>query len=62
VTATGTLLIMDEAQTGFGRTGKLWGFQHFDCEPDILLLAKAIGGGMPLGAFIASQEHMRHTY
>jgi acetylornithine/succinyldiaminopimelate/putrescine aminotransferase len=58
--ATGTLLIMDEAQTGFGRTGKLWGFQHFDCVPDILLLAKAIGGGMPLGAFIASQEHM-HT-
>lgn len=57
-TEVGALLIMDEAQTGFGRTGKLWAFEHFDIEPDILLLAKAIGGGLPLGAFISSQENM----
>jgi len=55
---TGTLLILDEIQTGFGRTGKLWGFEHFDIVPDILLLGKALGGGMPLGAFIADQELM----
>ncbi|HEY0262195.1 MAG TPA: aspartate aminotransferase family protein [Chitinophagales bacterium] len=58
-TDVGALLIMDEAQTGFGRTGKLWGFEHFDIVPDILLLAKAIGGGMPLGAFISSQQNMQ---
>ena len=57
-TETGTLLILDEIQTGFGRTGKLWGFEHFDIVPDILLLGKALGGGMPLGAFIADQELM----
>ncbi|MEQ1675293.1 MAG: aspartate aminotransferase family protein [Chitinophagaceae bacterium] len=57
-TATGTLLIFDEIQTGFGRTGTLWGFQHFDSIPDILLLGKALGGGMPLGAFIASKKLM----
>lgn len=56
--ATGTLLILDEIQTGFGRTGKLWGFQHFDIVPDILLLGKALGGGMPLGAFIADKKLM----
>ena len=55
---TGTLLILDEIQTGFGRTGKLWGFEHFDIVPDILLLGKALGGGMPLGAFIADQKVM----
>jgi acetylornithine/succinyldiaminopimelate/putrescine aminotransferase len=60
---TGTLLIFDEIQTGFGRTGKLWGFHHFEYEnisviPDILVLGKALGGGMPLGAFIASKEMM----
>ena len=55
---TGTLLILDEIQTGFGRTGKLWGFEHFDIVPDILLLGKALGGGMPLGAFIADQKLM----
>lgn len=57
--ATGTLLILDEIQTGFGRTGTLWGFQQFDIQPDILLLGKALGGGMPLGAFIASAGMMR---
>lgn len=56
--ATGTLLVLDEIQTGFGRTGKRWGFEHFDIVPDILLLGKALGGGMPLGAFIADKELM----
>jgi len=55
---TGALLTLDEIQTGFGRTGKLWGFQHFDVVPDVLLLGKALGGGMPLGAFIADQKLM----
>ncbi|HEY6503967.1 MAG TPA: aminotransferase class III-fold pyridoxal phosphate-dependent enzyme [Chitinophagaceae bacterium] len=55
---TGTLLILDEIQTGFGRTGKLWGFEHFEIIPDILLLGKALGGGMPLGAFIADKKLM----
>ena len=57
---TGALLILDEIQAGFGRTGKLWGFQHFDVVPDILLLGKALGGGMPLGAFIADKNLMNH--
>lgn len=55
---TGTLLILDEIQTGFGRTGKLFAFEHFNIIPDILVLAKGIGGGMPLGAFIAPKELM----
>jgi len=55
---TGSLLILDEIQTGFGRTGRLWGFEHFDIVPDILLLGKALGGGMPLGAFIADKNLM----
>jgi acetylornithine/succinyldiaminopimelate/putrescine aminotransferase len=57
-TETGTLLILDEIQTGFGRTGTLWGFEHFNIVPDVLLLGKALGGGMPLGAFIADKEIM----
>ncbi len=55
---TGTLLIFDEIQTGFGRTGKLFAFEHFGIVPDILMLAKGIGGGMPLGAFVAPKELM----
>lgn len=58
-TETGTLLIFDEIQTGIGRTGKLFAFEHYHVVPDILLLAKAFGGGMPLGAFIASKEMMQ---
>ena len=55
---TGSLLIFDEIQTGFGRTGSLFAFEKLGIVPDILLLAKALGGGMPLGAFIASSEIM----
>ncbi len=55
---TGALLALDEIQTGMGRTGTLWAFEQFGIEPDILLLAKALGGGLPLGAFIASQKIM----
>ena len=55
---TGTLLILDEIQTGFGRTGTLFAFEHFNIHPDILLLAKGMGGGMPIGAFISSHEIM----
>lgn len=55
---TGTLLILDEIQVGFGRTGTLWGFAQFEIVPDVLLLGKALGGGLPLGAFIASDEMM----
>lgn len=56
----GVLLILDEIQAGFGRTGSLWAFEQFEVVPDILLLGKALGGGMPLGAFIASRK-MMHT-
>ncbi len=55
---TGTLLILDEIQCGFGRNGTLWAFEQFNVVPDILLLGKAIGGGMPLGAFIADKKLM----
>ncbi len=57
-TETGTMLVFDEIQCGFGRTGKMFGFEHFNIVPDILLLAKGIGGGMPIGAFISSREIM----
>jgi putrescine aminotransferase len=55
---TGTLLILDEIQSGFGRTGKFWAFEHFEIVPDILVTAKGMGGGMPIGAFIANKEVM----
>lgn len=55
---TGTLLIIDEIQTGFGRTGKFWAFEHYGISPDILVCAKGMGGGMPIGAFISSREIM----
>lgn len=55
---TGTLLVFDEIQTGFGRTGKLFAFEHYEVVPDILLLAKGLGGGMPIGAFVSSKEIM----
>ncbi|MHC2990094.1 aminotransferase class III [Pontibacter sp. HJ8] len=57
-TEVGALLILDEIQTGFGRTGTFWAFEQFGIEPDILLCAKGMGGGMPIGAFIAPQEIM----
>ncbi|MCX6312757.1 MAG: aminotransferase class III-fold pyridoxal phosphate-dependent enzyme [Bacteroidetes bacterium] len=56
---TGTLLIFDEIQTGFGRTGKLFGFQHSNAIPDIIVFAKGLGGGMPIGAFVSSKENMQ---
>jgi acetylornithine/succinyldiaminopimelate/putrescine aminotransferase len=54
----GCLLVFDEIQTGFGRTGKMFGFQHYDIIPDIVCFAKALGGGMPIGAFVSSKEIM----
>jgi acetylornithine/N-succinyldiaminopimelate aminotransferase len=57
-TETGALLVFDEIQCGFGRTGKMFGFEHFNIIPDVLLLAKGIGGGMPIGAFVSSREIM----
>jgi acetylornithine/N-succinyldiaminopimelate aminotransferase len=55
---TGTLLVLDEIQCGFGRNGTLWAFEQFGIVPDILLLGKALGGGMPLGAFVADKKIM----
>lgn len=57
-TRNGALLILDEIQTGFGRTGKMFGFQHFDIVPDIICFAKALGAGMPVGAFVSSRKIM----
>lgn len=54
----GALLIFDEIQTGFGRTGSLFAFQYFDVVPDVFTIAKAMGGGLPIGAFVSSQEIM----
>jgi acetylornithine/succinyldiaminopimelate/putrescine aminotransferase len=55
---TGSMLIFDEIQTGFGRTGKLFAFQKYNVVPDILTIAKGMGGGMPIGAFVSSKEIM----
>ncbi len=55
----GALLVLDEIQPGFGRTGKLFGFEHFGVVPDIVVLGKGMGGGMPIGAFTASKELMK---
>lgn len=57
-TKTNTLLVLDEIQCGFGRNGTLWAFEQFDVVPDILLVGKALGGGMPLGAFITDRKIM----
>ena len=54
----GALFILDEIQPGFGRTGKLFGFQHYNCIPDILVTGKGLGGGMPIGAFTTSKKYM----
>ncbi len=54
----GALLILDEIQTGIGRTGTFWGFENYKVVPDIIITGKGLGGGMPIGAFIASQEMM----
>ncbi|MCB0473782.1 MAG: aminotransferase class III-fold pyridoxal phosphate-dependent enzyme, partial [Flavobacteriaceae bacterium] len=56
----GALLILDEIQTGIGRTGTFFGFQNFKVIPDIVITGKGLGGGMPIGAFIASFEMMAH--
>jgi len=55
---TGALLVIDDIQMGFGRTAQLFSYEHFDIAPDILCLAKAMGGGMPVGAFISSRSLM----
>jgi acetylornithine/N-succinyldiaminopimelate aminotransferase len=55
----GALLVLDEIQVAFGRTGSLWAFEQYGVVPDILLLGKALGGGMPLGAFVSSQRIMQ---
>lgn len=57
-TATGTLLVFDEIQCGLGRTGRHFAFEHFGVIPDVLVLGKALGGGMPIGALVTSQELM----
>jgi len=56
--AVGALLILDEIQPGIGRTGKLFGFEHYNCVPDILVSGKGLGGGMPIGAFTSSHKIM----
>jgi acetylornithine/succinyldiaminopimelate/putrescine aminotransferase len=60
-TEVGALFILDEIQTGYGRTGSLWAFEQYGVVPDILLLAKGMGGGMPIGAFVASR-HIMHSF
>ncbi|SFC41232.1 acetylornithine aminotransferase [Zunongwangia mangrovi] len=56
--AVGALLILDEIQPGFGRTGKLFGFENYEVVPDIMAIGKGMGGGLPVGAFVASEELM----
>ena len=57
-TEVGALLILDEIQCGMGRTGKMFAFEHFGIVPDVLTLGKALGGGMPIGALVATQDHL----
>ncbi|MDI1255143.1 MAG: aspartate aminotransferase family protein [Flavobacterium sp.] len=56
--ATGTIMIIDEIQPGFGRTGKLFGFENYNAIPDVIIIGKGMGGGMPVGAFVADEKHM----
>ncbi|MBU2928960.1 aspartate aminotransferase family protein [Winogradskyella psychrotolerans] len=56
--AVGAVFILDEIQPGIGRTGKLFGFQNYNCQPDIVVTGKGLGGGLPIGAFTASKEMM----
>ncbi len=55
----GAVFILDEIQPGIGRTGKLFGFEHYNCQPDIVVTGKGLGGGLPIGAFTASNEMMQ---
>ncbi|MBD0833262.1 aspartate aminotransferase family protein [Aestuariibaculum sediminum] len=57
-TDVGAVLILDEIQPGIGRTGKLFGFENYNCTPDIVVMGKGLGGGMPIGAFTSSTKHM----